>query len=100
MTFAQVLILFITISSSTKNGVLGSCLEEGVDIAGFNAFQRENVFLEDCQKVCANDHRCTHFTYVKSAKKCWLKNGKAKIVTGRADLISGEKSCGKYIHNT
>ena len=74
-----------------------SCLEDGSDKkGGTDIFQRENVYIEECQRICKDDARCTFFTYQKSKKKCWLKSGSNKSVPNRPDNISGAKDCSKF----
>lgn len=43
-----------------------------------------------CQNQCAGEEKCAAYTYVKSARHCWLKNG-VPNATGNGDAVSGVK---------
>ena len=49
--------------------------------------------LEFCQKLCFLRADCTHFTYKRSTRECWLKHRSTMKTTKTKGLISGTKGC-------
>jgi len=75
-------------SCVTVNGV--TC-EPNVDRMGAD-YQRIEAApsVEFCQQKCIADEKCAAFTYVKSVRHCWLKNG-VPGANPNNDTVSGVK---------
>ena len=87
--------------------IFSECFEQDVDYYGSDITSYGHVFsMEDCQKKCRSNSRCTHFTYVPDdfedkaiLNTCHLKyntNGKMSV----KGLVSGRASCGDDIVDT
>ena len=46
----------------------------------------------ECQQKCKEEKRCMFFGYIKSDKKCYLKDSKA-TPSAHQDRVSGPKTC-------
>lgn len=88
-----------TVSGLKKRGVGGgSCAtvddvtcESNTDRMGAD-YRRIDAApsIQFCQNQCATDQKCAAYTYVRSARHCWLKNGVPNAASN-GDAVSGVK---------
>ena len=69
------------------------CFAHKIDYLGNDIRAVQTETAEDCQKACQKEHNCKYWTFVKSIKKCHLKNAKSIGGTNSDDLVSGPRTC-------
>ena len=79
--------------------------EIGVEIEPESCFVQDKKYMgphirtqtkiasaDECQKVCQDDDRCTHFAWNSKENKCYLKEGKGSA-PDMEGWVSGPKNC-------
>ena len=84
---------------AVKDGICaafdGVTCEPSTDRMGADYRRIDNApSVRFCQRECANESKCTAYTYVKSARQCWLKS-EVPNGTHNDDTVSGVKLHGK-----
>ena len=72
-----------------------NCFEEGIDYVSYDLSTIKASNAEECQRSCQNVAACKFWTFLKSAKQCFIKwnQNKASKHTNPEDIVSGPKFC-------
>lgn len=65
-------------------------LEEGKAYLGADLYSQAANSADECAVICRNDDRCKAMTFIKSQRKCWIKDS-AQDSTSNGDMISAKK---------
>jgi hypothetical protein len=75
-----------------------SALFDDVDLRGGDLSRRPHYAAKnplDCRLACIDEKQCVAFTYVKSKKECWLKDGVGTPMNAKG-MVSGLKKLQRF----